>query len=170
MTNSFEEAISDARTLLQCIKAGLPPDHAVGEIQGMLSEEVSARGFFVALLTSEGAVADAPPPYLVEALRSAPEVAHTLLAKNLVMSTATKLVHQRNEDIAAAEGSSQVAERTKNLLKAMKSEAANAQLREMMTALSEGTGSLAKFAARMNYDEEQKAVALGAIREVLVMT
>jgi hypothetical protein len=168
---NFASAMQAAAELLAAFDASAP-DGAEdtdlgGRLQQFLQSEEGARGFFVSLLTGDFKASDQPPQALLEAIRTAPATAHNVLAKNLVMSAATEVVHKRNGDAENAAGSTRVLTRTKHLFKASDSSNLKARAQEMLASIDKRSQSFAPFLSRVNYDAEQTAAARNALRDVL---
>lgn len=142
MPQTFQDAIKESSEVLDSIKSGRAKlEGALEDFRQLLSTEESARGFFVALLTGDYQFAERPQPALVQAISDAGAVAMIVLAKNLVMSTNMSLVHERNGDKSAADGSRTVARRAGAIIKAMDDESMQQHLRWMQCALSIALGS-----------------------------
>jgi hypothetical protein len=137
---------------------------SAGKTIGKLVSTVSgARGFLVSFLTGGSKLADEPPNYVIEALKSAPLVVCDLLAKNLVMSSTMAVTHRRNEDADNEQGSMSVQRRTTKLVQLMDTPEMAARLEEMRKSVVEGSGPYTDFLDRWHYDEEQ----LGCARRAL---
>lgn len=136
------------------------------EIDTFMKMEESCRGFFVVLLTDDRSIADEPPVVLVQAITEGGEVPNSILARNLVMSAATKIVHERKADSESAAGSDQVTKRTQTLIRRVNSDGIKKAIADMRATLLGESNEYASFMARVNYDAEQKAVALKAIDEL----
>jgi hypothetical protein len=154
---SFEQAIAHSQDLLLKIAENKLSDQEITRaIANLVATENGARGFFVTFLTAQNfPLADQPSPALLTALESSPAIVGELLVKNLAMASATEILHQRREDGAAAQGSRQVRQRTKNLINLLPSPG----LTEKLTALEkslDGEGPYEDFLERWNYDQEQR--------------
>jgi len=165
---SFEQAIEEAKTLFGSIDSGMSEENARKIIATLLQTVPTARGLFVALLTNEFKVSDCPPHFLLDELRIASAVTFPLMAKNLVMSSATKLVHQRNKDDANVRGSEQVILRTAKMISCINDSDLNQHLLEMQKALAGEQNQFSDFVKRMNYDEDQRSAASDALEKVLL--
>jgi hypothetical protein len=95
-TPSFQEAIA--------LTASALDDHAAGRLSladlarlvaSWVGQISGARGFFVAYLTGDWAIADDPPPEILTSIASAPSITAALLVKNVAMAAAMTLTHAR---------------------------------------------------------------------------
>ncbi|MBX9572568.1 MAG: hypothetical protein K2X77_26975 [Candidatus Obscuribacterales bacterium] len=159
---SFEGALSESEELLLLLET--EPDKAdlMPRLYSLLSSIPGCRGFFVCYLTGESSLADQPPDFLLDAFRKS-NLAHELLVKNLVMSSATQLAHLRRGDDANAQGSAKVAMRSGHLIKKLALPEIQGYLNEMQLSLKSKQGKYADFVARCNYDNEQVDTACSAI-------
>ena len=164
---SFEDSLRESEELLYELEEDGQKAEHIQKLETFLSATPSCRAFFVNLLTGESVLADDPPEFLLNALRKSEEVPE-LLAKNLVMSTATMLSHKRAGNTAKAEGSDKVACRTARLIRLMKSEQNRTKLIEMRSSIKMKAGVYAEFLRRWEYDQEQLETAAKAIEDVLV--
>ncbi|WP_287128312.1 hypothetical protein [Candidatus Cyanaurora vandensis] len=157
MALSFEQALVVAQDLLQ----RYPQDPAaLLEIARLLETPAGARGFLVIFLTGDWSV----PNALIEILAQAPAPVPELLVKNLVMSTAMVLTHQRRDDEPAAQGSRETARRTHDLLVQLPHCQPEAQC--MNQALTDHAGPYALFLQKWGYDEEQQQVMQAALARI----
>jgi hypothetical protein len=164
---TFEHAIEEATALFGSIDSGMSEENARKVIAALLQAVPTARGFFVALLTNEFKVSDQPPAFLLEELQVASAVTFPLIAKNLVMSSASKLIHERNKDEQNARGSEQVIRRTSGIISSLNDSILNQHLEDMRKALAGEQTSFSDFVNRMNYDLEQRNAASAAIGQLI---
>lgn len=174
-----EVAAADFRksvALAPTVCAALEADNADVEpvLAAMLKSSDGIRGFFVQYLTdAELSKPDAPEPpaALMKAMASAPaEVLAELMVMNVVMPTATSLLHVRNNDIGMAESSRLTARRATAVVSALRPPAALIDLRCLLavcdnTAAAAGIGATVpterlefwrQFCDRWQYDEVQR--------------
>lgn len=164
---SFEQAIALTENLLTQLATGqMTEAEAATVITQLVQTENGARGLFVTYLPDPGSIADNPSPELIAALRSSPAIVAELMVKNLVMSTAMVIYHQRQQSVAEAEGSRRVQSRSVHLLKALQLPEVDQRAREMLTSLTTGDGPYQAFLERWGYDAEQKQ----AMAEILQTT
>jgi len=171
---TFTEAIKTTAELLQRVESQPVNPELQESFVALLGSVEGARGFFVSLLTGNSALADHPEPWLFQVLRSNEEIVSELLIKNLVMSTATDITHTRDGNSEAAQGSQQVARRTKTLIAGFQCARVQEVAEAMRSAIDRtisGDGSsnsdrFASFLQRWNYDAEQLAAARRALAEL----
>ncbi|HEY9868913.1 MAG TPA: hypothetical protein V6D08_07085 [Candidatus Obscuribacterales bacterium] len=162
---SFHESLRASEELLSRFDNGqLGKAAFAGEAAAILSSVSGARGFLVTLLTGEFRAADEPAEELVEALRGAGAVVCDLLAKNLVMSSAMAVAHERELNYEAAAGSKRVFARTARLVQSLEIDEMRARLEAMWLALTQGSGEYSPFLKRWQYDEEQLEQVRTAMR------
>lgn len=154
---SFPQAIAATQSLMEQIEAGqLDESTLEQEITSLISSKQSARGFFVAYLTSDMSLADNPSPGILKGLKSSNEVSTELLVKNLAMSSAMIVTHTRNGDRESMVGSQRVCLRTSNIIKQLESESISLQLRKLHNTIQNEQGEYQEFLKRWNYDIEQR--------------
>ena len=153
---TFEEALAESERLLSRLDeselAGSTVRQEIGSIVGTVS---GARGFLVTLLTGEYGASDQPGEVLLEGLSAAAPVVCDLLAKNLVMSTAMAVTHERNGEGEMADGSRRVFIRTSKLVTMLDSDEMRKRIEEMWLSVTEGRGQYLSFLKRWKYDDEQ---------------
>jgi hypothetical protein len=146
---------------------------------GELSDEVLAdrvaelvvsrdggRGFFVVSLVADCPLMDRLPESLVLQLRAAGAGVVDLTARNLAMSTAMALHHQRSGDGQQQAGSERVRQRCTELLRLLEPEAVKQRLETLLAASRDGAGEDVAFLERWGYDAEQKRAISAAIEAV----
>ncbi|WP_338441409.1 hypothetical protein VZG28_11935 [Synechococcus elongatus IITB4] len=154
----FGTAIALAHQLL----ALEPTDTVTQAIAQLVASRDGARGFFVTYLTSEEPWADQPPPALIAALRSQSMYVEDLMVRNLAMSTAMVLTHERNADPAMAAQSQRVSRRSAEHLRQLESPSLRQLLQDLQQSLT-GAGAFTDFLDRWGYDAEQRAAIASAI-------
>ncbi|MGF1537261.1 MAG: hypothetical protein ACFB4J_12380 [Elainellaceae cyanobacterium] len=171
---SFSDAIALTRQLLDHVGVSEKDDHleagdeaAIAQaIAALVQTKAGARGFFVAYLTGEPAPASPPHPGVISGLKLAPEQTVDLLTKNLAMSTAMVLTHNRQNNSEMARQSSLVQSRSLDLIEVLKMPTlrqALTQLRDSAAATDEAQASnhvtdrgYEAFLTQWNYDNEQR--------------
>ncbi|MGF1491334.1 MAG: hypothetical protein ACFBSC_02535 [Microcoleaceae cyanobacterium] len=158
---SFQQAIQVVQTLLQQAEAGELRDTEIESlITRLVATENGARGLFVTDLTADYSLADQTSPGLVEALKTSPEIVSELLVKNVAMSTAMEIHHQRNQDVETAKGSHRVQQRSIKLIQTLDLPIVKEKVEKLRQSAQTGAGPYQTFLNRWNYDEEQrKAIA-----------
>lgn len=122
--------------------------------------------FFVTYLTDSRPQPTWLKAAVVAALEPGSAIASELLLKNLAMSTAMILTHQRQQNLEMAENSARVQTRTIELIQQLNSPAVGEQGQQLRQGLTQGEGNYAAFLKRWGYDQEQ----LQAIEQILVAT
>lgn len=154
---SFPQAIASTQELVkQMSQQQLDESEIKNAIASLVSTQTGARGFFVGYLTGDSSLADDPSPGTIEALQTSPDVVSDLLVKNVAMSSAMKLTHQRNGDTEAANGSQKVTERSIKLIQKLQMNQVAQELNELNSTIEKGTGKYQDFLIRWGYDSEQK--------------
>ena len=157
---TFEQAMD----LTQDLLVSNPSDALLeSAITALLQTQNGARGFFVVFLTGDSALADAPTPPLLRALRSNPDAIADLMVKNIAMPTAMALTHQRNGDDELAVSSNQTQVRSIHLVQQLNLSEITALLRSMQSTIQNNDGDYQRFLDRWGYDSEQR----NAIGQVL---
>jgi hypothetical protein len=152
MAWTFEGAIAHTQELLSQPRPADALADAVGEL---LADSNGARGFWVAFLTDDGAIADQEHAHLAEVLAQAPLPALELLVKNLAMSTAMVLTHRRQGHEDLARSSERVARRSRFWLKPLQ-ERTLALTQALALSARTGNGDYAEFLSKWGYDQEQR--------------
>ena len=153
---TFEQAIALTESLLDKMAKGeLPPEEITNAIAELVPTKNGARGFFVAYLTSDHPFADNHPPEVLQGLSSHPLAIAELLAKNLAMSAAMVLTHQRNGNEEMAQSSARVRDRSKTLINQLNLPEVWEKCQQLQTAATTGEGQYQAFLERWGYDREQ---------------
>jgi hypothetical protein len=164
---SFEEAIAFTKSLLSSLEESKLTELEIEQaITSLVQSANGARGFFVTYLTREGKLADSPSPGVIKALQSSPEIVSDLLVKNLAMSTAVRLTHQRQGNPIMAESSQVVTRRTQKLIQMLNLEKINNLLAQLEESVKSERGEYQDFLTKWDYDQEQ----LEAIAKVIAET
>ena len=165
MTNmTFEAAIAYTETLQ--VRKDLEASQLKSEIEALIKTSNGARGFFVSFLTGEWELADSPSEAIIQALQAEPNAIAELLVKNLAMSTAMAITHQRAQNLEQARGSERVAKRTALLIEKVDLPEVRAIAVQMQNSAIFNTGDYKAFLEKWGYDAEQKQ----AIANVLTIT
>jgi predicted regulator of Ras-like GTPase activity (Roadblock/LC7/MglB family) len=153
----FDEAIDLTQTFLMQLKKN---ELTSSQIQDFVSELVQtangARGFFVTYLTASDPICDEPRAEIIVALQANPEIAADLLVKNMAMSTAQQIYHQRRNDPDMAASSATVAARTTKIIQQLNLPQIQEMCRELVTTIQTGAGAYREFLNRWGYDNEQQ--------------
>ncbi|MEL6929732.1 MAG: hypothetical protein AAFO95_13975 [Cyanobacteria bacterium J06600_6] len=166
-TLSFSEAIAETQSLMKQINSNKISEAQIQEqISSLLKSQNGGRGFFVAYLTSEMSLADNPSSGVIEGLKRRQELSSELLVKNLAMSSAMIVVHNRNSDLEGARGSEKVRYRTSNLIQQLNLQAVETKLQQLTDTLKDGKGEYQNFLQRWGYDADQKKAIQNAIHNL----
>ncbi len=170
---SFPQAMEIAVQWIGLWEAGELSDEVLADrARELVASRDGARGFFVVSLTGEAPLLDRLPEALVIALRQAGAGVVDLTARNLAMSTAMVLHHQRCGDQAHQAGSERVQRRSTELLRYLEPMAVKQRLETLLAAAADqgGTGQAVDedraFLERWGYDLEQRQAIAAAIEAV----
>jgi hypothetical protein len=170
---SFPQAMEIAAQWIGLWEAGELSDEVLADRVGeLVASRDGARGFFVVSLTGEAPLLDRLPEALVIALRQAGAGVVDLTARNLAMSTAMILHHQRSGDQAHQAGSERVQRRSTELLRHLEPVAVKQRLEALLAAAavqSETRHAVDEdraFLDRWGYDLEQRQAIAAAIEAV----
>lgn len=152
---TFESAIALTQKFIAQIP-NLGEDKQQEIITALVQSANGSRGFFVTYLTCDDGVADNPSSGIIEGLKSSPALVSELLVKNIAMSTAMKITHQRSNDLEMAESSQKVTQRTKKLVNLCQLQEVSTKMAEMKATIVNGVGVYDDFLSRWGYDNEQK--------------
>jgi hypothetical protein len=153
----FDEAIDLTQVfLMQLKKNELTSSQILNFVSELVQTANGARGFFVTYLTAQDPICDDPQPEIITALQAHPEIAADLLVKNIAMSTAQHLYHQRRNDPEMMASSATVAARTTKIIQQLNLPQIQEMCRELVATIQTGTGSYTEFLTRWGYDDEQK--------------
>ncbi|MEB3211867.1 MAG: hypothetical protein VKL39_10960 [Leptolyngbyaceae bacterium] len=172
---SFADTIAFTQTLLAHLEND-PTDaesnsHTIAQtIAHLLSSKAGARGFLATYLTYDGAIADQPPDSIINGLRAKPDIVADMMVKNLAMSSAMAIAHQRNQDEEHAKGSRRVQQRTRHLIEMLETAELGGAIREMVSSL-EGTSSYYQpFLEQQRYDTEQREALKTVFKAIALKT
>jgi len=166
-TLSFPEAMERASLWLGLWEAGELSDEVLADQVGeLVANRDGARGFFVVSLSTDSPLMDRLPEALVVALRAAGDGVVDLTVRNLAMSTAMALHHQRSGDPQQQARSQRVRERTTELLRQLQPELVKPRLETLLQAAGQATGSDQAFLERWGYDHEQRKAIETAVLAV----
>ena len=158
---TFEESIATTRQLLENFVTGaLTPDQLQTAITTLLRTSNGARGFFVVWLTHDWQVSLAP---IVHALNTHPDPSRELMVKNLVMSTAMAITHQRQGNATQAQMSLATARRSTELLNQWKHPHLASIVQSMIASIDTDGGDYGSFLQKWGYDTEQKQAMKSAL-------
>jgi hypothetical protein len=154
---TFQQAMEITAQWLALWENGELSDEVLGDrVAEMVTSRDGARGFFVVSLAGDCPLMDRLPDPVVFALRQAGVGVVDLSVRNLAMSTAMALHHQRSGDAGQQAGSERVQLRCTELLRLLEPEAVKLRLETLLEATA-GRGEDVAFLDRWGYDAEQKA-------------
>lgn len=164
---TFQQAMEITAQWLEQWQNGELSDEVLADrVAQLLASRDGARGFFVVSLAGDCPLMDRLPEPLLLQLGAAGEGVVDLTARNLAMSTAMALHHQRAGDSQQQAASERVAERCTELLRQLASAAVQQRLATLLQAARDGVGDDVPFLERWGYDAEQKAAIAAAILAV----
>jgi hypothetical protein len=153
---SFQEAIAQSAEWIALWDKDELSDDVLADLVGQLVQERDgARGFFVVSLTGKSPLMDRLPEVLLHQLRGAGEQVVDLTVKNLAMSTAMCVLHNRNQEADLLDGSLRVQSRSLDLLRQLDSQLVKARLEKFFRGL-EGQGEDQQFLEKWGYDAVQR--------------
>lgn len=165
---SFEEAIALTQDLLSEMEQGqISEAETESLITDLVKTQNGARGFFVTYLTDSRPLADRPSPLVFRALESAPDTVPELLAKNVAMSSAMIVYHQRNQDEDTARDAAKVRSRATTLINNVNIPTLAKILQELYQSIITGEGNYQEFLERFGYDRQQLEAMAQALQPLL---
>jgi hypothetical protein len=163
----FDEAIELTQTFLKQLKNNeLASSQILDFVSALVQTANGARGFFVTYLTTKDPICDEPHPEIIAALQTQPDLTTDLLVKNIAMSTAQQIYHQRRNDPEMVASSATVANRTIEIIQQLKLPLIYEMCRELVKTIHTGTGSYTEFLTRWGYDEEQKNAIAQTVSQI----
>lgn len=152
---TFEEAIALTEKFINEIPQ-LSELEKEAIVSSLVISENGARGFFVTYLTNDNPLVDKKSSGIVTALETSPEIVSELLVKNVAMSTAMKITHERNNNLEMAEKSARVTERSLNLINQLSLSQIKEKIELLIKTIQKEKGIYQEFLNRWGYDDEQK--------------
>jgi hypothetical protein len=163
---SFQQAMEITAHWLALWENGELSDEVLADrVAELVASRDGARGFFVVSLAGDGPLMDRLPEALLLQLRLAGAGVVDLSVRNLAMSTAMALHHQRAGDGGQQAASERVRARCTELLRGLEPLAVKQRL-EILLAATAGEGDDVAFLERWGYDREQRAAIAAAIEAV----
>jgi len=164
---SFQQAMEITAQWLGLWENGELSDEVLADrVAELVASRDGARGFFVVSLAGDCPLMDRLPEPLVLQLAAAGEGVVDLSARNLAMSTAMTLHHQRAGDVQQQAASARVAARCCELLRLLPGAAVKARLETLLEAAAHHQGDDVAFLERWGYDAQQKAAIAAAVEAV----
>jgi hypothetical protein len=163
---TFQQAMEITAQWLALWENGELSDEVLSDrVAELVASRDGARGFFVVSLAGDSPLMDRLPDPVVLALRQAGDGVVDLSARNLAMSTAMALHHQRNGDAGQQGGSERVQLRCTELLRLLEPSAVKERLETLLEA-TDGRGEDVAFLDRWGYDADQRAAIAEAVLAV----
>jgi hypothetical protein len=163
---TFQQAMEITAQWLGLWEHGELSDEVLSDrVAEMVASRDGARGFFVVSLAGDYPLMDRLPDPVVLALRQAGAGVVDLSVRNLAMSTAMVLHHQRSGDAGQQAGSERVQLRCTELLRLLEPSAVKDRLETLLEGAA-GRGEDVAFLDRWGYDAEQKAAIADAVEAV----
>ena len=163
---TFQQAMEITAQWLALWENGELSDEVLSDrVAELVASRDGARGFFVVSLAGDSPLMDRLPDPVVLALRQAGDGVVDLSARNLAMSTAMSLHHQRNGDAGQQGGSERVQLRCTELLRLLEPVAVKERLETLLEA-TDGRGEDVAFLDRWGYDADQRAAIADAVLAV----
>jgi hypothetical protein len=163
---TFQQAMEITAQWLALWENGELSDEVLSDrVAELVASRDGARGFFVVSLAGDSPLMDRLPDPVVLALRQAGDGVVDLSARNLAMSTAMALHHQRNGDAGQQGGSERVQLRCTELLRLLEPSAVKQRLETLLEA-TDGRGEDVAFLDRWGYDADQRAAIAEAVLAV----
>ncbi len=161
---TFQQAMEITAQWLGLWENGELSDEVLADrVAELVASRDGGRGFFVVSLAGDCPLMDRLPEPLVLQLRATGDGVVDLSARNLAMSTAMVLHHQRQGDAGQQAGSERVQARCTELLRQLEPEAVKRRLESLLAASRDGQGEDLAFLERWGYDAEQRQAITAAI-------
>lgn len=152
---TFEEAIGLTEKFIKEIPQ-LSELEKEAIVSSLVISENGARGFFVTYLTNDNSLVDEKSSGILAGLETSPEIISELLIKNVAMSTAMKITHERNNNLEMAQKSARVTQRSLNLINQLSLSEIKEKIELLIKTIQEEKGVYQEFLNRWGYDHEQK--------------
>jgi len=160
---TFQQSMEITAQWLTLWENGEISDEVLGDrVAELVASRDGGRGFFVMALAGDCPLMDRLPDPLVLSLRLAGDGVVDLTVRNLAMSTAMALHHQRRGDEGQQGGSERVQLRCTELLRLLEPAAVKKRL-EVLLAATAGQGADVAFLDRWGYDADQRAAIAQAV-------
>jgi hypothetical protein len=160
---TFQQAMEITAQWLGLWENGELSDEVLSDrVAEMVASRDGARGFFVVSLAGDYPLMDRLPDPVVLALRQAGAGVVDLSVRNLAMSTAMALHHQRSGDGGQQAGSERVQLRCTELLRLLEPSLVKDRLETLLEGTA-GRGEDVAFLDRWGYDAEQRAAIADAV-------
>ncbi len=163
---SFEQAINISLLWCEAWEKGELSDEVLADRVGsLLVTHNGARGFLAVSLSSDCPLIDRLPEPLIVQMRVAGYILVDLIVKNLAMSTAMAIHHQRQSNKIQQSGSERVTSRCIEILRSLEPNSVKERLEGLLKATN-GLGDDINFLNKWNYDKEQRQAIAQIIHSV----
>lgn len=152
---SFEEALDLTAQFIDQIST-LSEEEKMSIVSSLVMSENGARGFFVIFLTHDNSIVDQESTGIIQGLKTSPNIVSELLVKNVAMSTAMAITHQRNNDLQMSHKSQIVTNRSIKLIKELNMKEIQEKIKLLINTIKEGNGIYKNFIDKWGYDREQQ--------------
>ncbi len=160
---SFEQAMRVATIWTEAWERCEISDEVLADRVGeLVATKDGIRGFFVVSMAGDCPLLDRMPDALIFELRRAGENIVDITVKNLAMSSAMAINHQRSDNLKQKQGSERVAARCIDLLRSLDPKLVKERLETLLRGI-DGRGDDAIFLDRWGYDSEQKMAILSNV-------
>ena len=162
---SFIQAINISKDWCKDWEDDLLSDEVLADrIKELLKTKSGTRGFFAYTLSdSKCTLLDKLPSSLIFTLREGGEQIVDITIKNLFMSSAQILNHQKNKNFEYAQRSNNISDRCINLLKTLETKLVTEKINKMILKIDNMGNS---FDHKVKYSSEQKDLIREKVNEI----
>ncbi|MGA1411170.1 MAG: hypothetical protein ACO37W_15700 [Prochlorotrichaceae cyanobacterium] len=157
---SFEETIAFSQTWLRDVAQGKRSEAQIlTDLKDVFQSVEGVRGFFVVFLSEDTALGETVPEAFLQAFEDNAAQIAAVLVKNVAMSTAMMIHHDRQGNALNKAGSLQVQNRSVKLLRLLHQRGVQTFDQErssLLASLETGKGAYATFLDRWGYDQSQR--------------
>jgi hypothetical protein len=165
---TFEQGIEITQLLLNKLEENsLSEAEIENAIADLVKTQNGARGFFVTYLTDPRPCCNQPTAAIIHGLRTSPEIISELLVKNVAMSSAMAVYHQRQNNSEMEQSSQRVSQRSIDLIQQLNLPILRSLIQQLLDSAKTGEGNYQEFLARWGYDSEQLAAVVKALEPLL---
>ncbi len=163
---TFEQAINFSSRWCDAWEAGELSDEVIADrIAELVRSKNGARGFFAYSLAGDCPIIDRLPDALLIQLRATGESIVDLTVRNLAMSTAMAVKHEKDSNFDQKHGSERIIVRCTELLRMLEPSLVKKSLEELLEGIN-GEGSYLEFLNRWEFNTEQKKAIEKSINNV----
>jgi len=154
---SFEQAINAAMFWCKAWEKDELSDEVLADRIGeLLSTKEGARGFFVISLSTDCPLMDRFPEPIIFKLIAIGEIVVDLVIRNLAMSSAMSIHHNRQGNKIERAGSERIRRRSIELLRLLDTKSVKKKVDDLLSGIREEKGNYREFLKKWNYDDDQK--------------